>query len=556
MLQCTKAVVVSVVCALVLKLLAVEAHATDYFVNIETGTDSAGTFGTSSDPFKTISYAMFRSISGDTIKVKGGTTTADYYTVANGESFPIYVKSGVDIDGDEASQSAWARIGGDLIDNSVDADALFIIDATAGDRNGIEIRDLKFMGEDETGVDSPVALLVAVSGGYGVNDFIIEHNICYRPYQNASGSSGLATVHLSANNGGADGDIRNNIIDASNRGGIEVAATVTSSGSAYLSGLFIDGNTVTTTSGAAASFGIAFHATDSGATTIAMNGPTSISGNTVLGRGTMTVGIEIDCAEHTTYNHLHMDENIVSGCATDGITFSADGWDASNQTRPEIAILSFDRNRVIENGGSGVVLTWDRDQDASGAGYIVFAAEGSLIADNGDYGVKIRGFGSASYGSTYSLTNCTVVYNADGGEGFTSLQLGSDETGEFDDTIWQHRNTIMYFNNSNGAQVIGLNSGPLGVVHSNVVYSDWKGLPTPLGTNLDTDPYFIDPARHDYHLDNSPLSPCVDKGSNTYVSSGTVVDIDGQDRIQDGDCTGTPAAVVDMGYDELPENCP
>jgi parallel beta-helix repeat protein len=60
------------------------------YVNSRTGNDSSGT-GSSTNPFKTITHAMDTARSGTTIYVEG----ADPYDAANGEVFPIRMKSGV-----------------------------------------------------------------------------------------------------------------------------------------------------------------------------------------------------------------------------------------------------------------------------------------------------------------------------------------------------------------------------------------------------------------------------------------------------------------------------
>ena len=57
------------------------------------------------------------------------------------------------------------------------------------------------------------------------------------------------------------------------------------------------------------------------------------------------------------------------------------------------------------------------------------------------------------------------------------------------------------------------------------------------------DPQFVDAANGDYHLKDT--SPCIDAGDNTLVPSGVATDLDGNQRIVDGNKDGT--AVVDIG---------
>jgi len=57
------------------------------------------------------------------------------------------------------------------------------------------------------------------------------------------------------------------------------------------------------------------------------------------------------------------------------------------------------------------------------------------------------------------------------------------------------------------------------------------------------DPQFVDAAGGDYHLKDT--SPCIDAGDNSLVPSSVVKDLDGNQRIVDGNNNGTPA--VDIG---------
>ncbi|MBN2240716.1 MAG: hypothetical protein JW712_13155 [Dehalococcoidales bacterium] len=63
--------------------------------------------------------------------------------------------------------------------------------------------------------------------------------------------------------------------------------------------------------------------------------------------------------------------------------------------------------------------------------------------------------------------------------------------------------------------------------------------------NISLNPEFVDPASRDYHIRES--SPCIDTGSNIEVVDSC--DIDGENRIVDGDRNGTE--IVDIGADEF-----
>ena len=80
---------------------------------------------------------------------------------------------------------------------------------------------------------------------------------------------------------------------------------------------------------------------------------------------------------------------------------------------------------------------------------------------------------------------------------------------------------------------------------------DAKGLSgnATLNNCIHDDPQFVDPANGDYHLKDT--SPCVDAGDNGLVPSGVDKDLDGKQRIVDGDSDGT--ATVDIGaYEHQP----
>jgi hypothetical protein len=78
----------------------VKCAAPRFYVNAATGTDSTNTPGTSDSPFRSITYARTRAISGQTIKILPGT----YSAATTGETFPLIVESGVCLVGDVANK--------------------------------------------------------------------------------------------------------------------------------------------------------------------------------------------------------------------------------------------------------------------------------------------------------------------------------------------------------------------------------------------------------------------------------------------------------------------
>lgn len=76
-----------------------------------------------------------------------------------------------------------------------------------------------------------------------------------------------------------------------------------------------------------------------------------------------------------------------------------------------------------------------------------------------------------------------------------------------------------------------------------ITYSNVQGSYSGTG-NIDKNPLFVDSGAGDYRL--SPLSPCINSGSNSAIqATGIVEDFEGEPRIQDG--------IVDIGADEEAE---
>jgi parallel beta-helix repeat protein len=71
---------------------------TDLYVDAGAGSDASGD-GTSAKPYRTLTLALVKSVSGMTIHVGPG-----LYNGAGGEAFPISLKSGVNVLGTEAAQ--------------------------------------------------------------------------------------------------------------------------------------------------------------------------------------------------------------------------------------------------------------------------------------------------------------------------------------------------------------------------------------------------------------------------------------------------------------------
>ncbi|MDJ0735387.1 MAG: DUF1565 domain-containing protein [Nostocaceae cyanobacterium] len=91
-------------------LLAQANTQTVVYVNPQTGSDTAGAGNSAATPYKTISFALQQAQSGTVIQLAPGT-----YNTQSGENFPLVLKSGVTLQGDEGSKGQGILItGGDF----------------------------------------------------------------------------------------------------------------------------------------------------------------------------------------------------------------------------------------------------------------------------------------------------------------------------------------------------------------------------------------------------------------------------------------------------------
>jgi hypothetical protein len=157
---------------------------------------------------------------------------------------------------------------------------------------------------------------------------------------------------------------------------------------------------------------------------------------------------------------------------------------------------------------------------------------------------------SAEYGGGMSniresspiITNCTFSGNSagDGGGG------GMYNYNYSDPTI---TNCILW---GNGTEIVDEDNSVSTVTYS-CIEDGWSGAGS---NNTSGDPLFVDAdgpdniyGTDDDNLRLSPGSPCVDAGNNGAVPAGVTTDLDGWDRIADGD--GYITKVIDMGAYEF-----
>jgi hypothetical protein len=168
-------------------------------------------------------------------------------------------------------------------------------------------------------------------------------------------------------------------------------------------------------------------------------------------------------------------------------------------------------NSEIRDGGNGVYCDW-----------VWTAAIRNTWVHHTSYGITFL-----DADSQFLVCNSTIVDNRD--YGISSW---------WEDTV-QVANCIVGGNDDGGFEAYG---------YYNVTYSCIEGGYSGEG-NIDSDPCFIDDPNdpNDYHLWD-PNAGCVDGGSNDAITDPNETDIDGEDRIIDGDSNGT--ATVDRGADE------
>ena len=166
-----------------------------------------------------------------------------------------------------------------------------------------------------------------------------------------------------------------------------------------------------------------------------------------------------------------------------------------------------------------------------------------------------HGGGMANWSSSPTLANCTFAGNSAGGIGGGMTNGGDSSPILTNCTFWGNSaeaggamsnwyslpptltNCILWGNTPD--QIGNDETTPV------VTHSDVQG-GYPGDGNIDTYPFFVDPASGDFHL--GACSRCIDAGDNAAPDLPDY-DFEGDDRIVDGDDDGT--ATVDMGVDEV-----
>lgn len=172
-------------------------------------------------------------------------------------------------------------------------------------------------------------------------------------------------------------------------------------------------------------------------------------------------------------------------------------WAEQPETRAWILNSTFLQNQALVGGG-------------------VFSKDGaeSLLINCTLYGNRATGSASAKGGALYSSRASTI--------------------GVFNSIIWN--NTSPHISGAIGSTF---------VIQNCDVQGGYVGV-----GNIDADPGFVNADSGNFHLQSD--SACIDAGANLWIMPD--IDIDGDERIIDGDENGT--AVADIGIDEYNPNRP
>ncbi len=519
-----------------------QAAATDVYVDAVNGDTSYNGLSLGAAK-KTITQgvALAKSLGGARVRIQEGT-----YDVNLGEAFPIVLDvHDIAIYGDETNEANWPRIGGDI--NDTNKTALFQVNATGGNLDDIAFTRLYFLGEDTASKDAPSAIEALVSGGYSLLRIGVQDCVFERSEMNASGAAGRATIRLDmGSSASAPFFIRDSEIWASEKGGVEVLLNAVDEA---------DGQPIVTIDGCS----ILIEGTDDAEFGVFCGGGTDVHGQMTLkllgttidstGVSSSSYGIEtgvdiwLNATDENSVQLLESGTAIqgseIKGCKGDGVRIRLNEAEGAN-ANAAIQSSQFFLNKIHDNGGAGVHLDWS-DED----GYIAFRSSNCLFVDN-LYGIWFDNFSETITGQLGTCTNDTIANNS-------SFGLCLDGTFESSGSAPSPNlvNCIVWGNNSSGCQSGGSASWDP-VSDGGMSYSDWQGLPNAdcsaadSNNNIDCDPDFVNAGSGDYHLVS--MSKCIDAGNSFPTAGLPSLDIDREDRTQNGD--GQGGSEVDMGVDE------
>lgn len=164
------------------------------------------------------------------------------------------------------------------------------------------------------------------------------------------------------------------------------------------------------------------------------------------------------------------------------------------------------------------------------AGGILLGATTSTVSDCAIVDNTGRGGGVYVVGNT-TLRNCTIVNNDHDGV----MLSPNGQANVVNSIVWGNTPEQITFDDGSPPPPPSFLPG-ISVSYSNV-QGGWAG-----SGNINLDPRLLQPGCGNVRLSND--SPCINAGSNAALPPGTLLDLDGQPRIQDGS--------VDMGAYEGP----
>ena len=211
------------------------------------------------------------------------------------------------------------------------------------------------------------------------------------------------------------------------------------------------------------------------------------------------------------------------------------------------SVTNWDGGAILSKGSDLTATNCVFGGNGADAGGAISCDGGNLTLTNctfsGNIGKgRINAKGGAIYCKSISprINNCTFYSNSAGYGGAIYC---------FDNSTPTLSNCILWRNSADtsGNEIYADSGCTVTLNHCCVDNSagayDGSGAVDDSNNCIYDDPLFVDAANGDYHLKDS--SPCIDAGDNSLVTSGVDKDLDGNQRIVDGDSNGT--ATVDIG---------
>jgi len=225
-----------------------------------------------------------------------------------------------------------------------------------------------------------------------------------------------------------------------------------------------------------------------------------------------------DTGIYCTYGNLTVKWCVITNNTDDGIYSKGYG-----------KTLRINNCKIFDNGENGIYSYHSTP-----------TIKNSMIFFNGEDGTVYYGVKLENPSDNSVIRNCTIADNANVGV--------YQDAGTYADIS----NCIIWGNGDESieSQLSWDYTTPYSLVKYSCIQDSNDASPQPPYHNINTNPDFAytDPNLADYHLD--PCSPCVDAGDPCDTCDGEL-DIDGNDRVLNGDDYSSDNGRVDMGADEV-----